>query len=118
MATKFDYLGTRATASKLIRKFGMQATLRRGTDERDCYVVIVDYMPVDRATQLANPTDRKVIMDATGLDDMPPDNELDVLVTYVQPAGTVQDEVLPFTCPVKPTRPAGVTVVYEFTVRR
>lgn len=118
MAAKFDYLGTRKTADKLIKKFGMRAVLRRGTSDRECYVVIVDYMAQDKATQLANPTDRKVIMSAVGLDDVPPDNEQDALVTFVQPAGTVENEVLPFTCPVNPVAPAGEVVVYEFTVRR
>lgn len=119
----FDYLGSRASADKLIQKFGMQAVLRRASaspTDRTCWVVIVDYNPTDKSTSLANPTDRKVIMSA-GLGDvpaMPPDNELDQLVTFVQPAGVVQNEVLPFTCPAKPIEPAGIVVVYEFTVRR
>lgn len=59
-------------------------------------------------------------MSAAGLDDMPPDNEQDELVTFVQPLTNppVEKEVLPFTCPVKKTAPAGITVIYEFTVRR
>jgi hypothetical protein len=119
--SKFDYLGTRATADKLISKFGMKAVLRRATDnptDRPCMVVVVDYMARDEASALANPTDRKVIMSAVGLDEKPPDNERDELVTFVQPGGTVEDEVLPFTCPVNPVKPAGITVIYEFTVRR
>jgi hypothetical protein len=117
----FDYLGTRATADKLIHKFGMAAVLRRATDtptDRPVWVVIVDEMPRDDASQLTNPTDRKVIMSAVGLDSEPPDNERDLLVTFIQPGGTVQNEVLPFTCPVKKYAPAGVTVAYDFTVRR
>lgn len=119
----FDYLSSRATADKLLTKFGMNAVLRRASTsptDRKCRVVIVDYNPSDKSTSLANPTDRKVIMSA-GLGDvpaMPPDNELDQLVTFVQPAGVVEDEVLPFTCPVKPISPAGIVVAYEFTVRR
>jgi hypothetical protein len=79
---------------------------------------VVDYMARDEASALTNPTDRKVIMSAVGLDETPPDNEQDELVTFVQPGGTVEDEVLPFTCPVNPVKPAGITVIYEFTVRR
>jgi hypothetical protein len=118
MAAKFDYLGSRATADRLIKKFGMRAVLRRGTTDRECFVVIVDYEPSDKQAMLANPTDRKVVMSAVGLESQPPDNEQDMLVTFVQPAGVVEHELLPFTCPVKPTAPAGVVAVYEFTVRR
>ena len=51
---------------------------------------------------------------------MPPDNELDQLVTFVQPPANppVVKEVLPLTCKPKQTAPAGVTVLWEFTVRR
>ena len=119
MAT-FDYLGTRETADGLIKKFGMAAVLRRASVDRDCWVVVVDEMPSDKSTQLANPTDRKILMSAVGLDQEPPNNEFDQLVTFVQPPAPVpvENEVLPMTCPVKKYAPAGVTVLYEFTVRR
>lgn len=121
---EFNYPAFRGTADALIQRFGMRAVLRRGAQpnvvDRICWVVITDYMPRDAQSQLANPTDRKVIMSA-GLGDVPttpPDNELDQLVTFIQPAGVLVDEILPFTCPVKPIRPAGIVVLYEFTVRR
>ena len=119
----FDYIKTRDIGDRLVTKFGMKAVLRRTTDtpsDRDCWVLVVDEMPRDAASQLANPTDRKVIMSAVGLDNEPPDNERDQLVTFVQPpaASPVENETLPFTCPVKKYAPAGITVLYEFTVRR
>lgn len=117
----FDYLGSRATADKLIHKFGMRAVLRRAADtptDRPCWVVIIDELPRDAATELTNPTDRRIIMSAVGLDSEPPDNERDQLVTFIQPGGVEQNELLPFTCPVKKYAPAGITVAYEFTVRR
>lgn len=124
MGPLISYPAMRAVADRLIKKFGMQAVLRRGASpsqvDRVCYVVITDYLPRDAASQLANPTDRRVIMSA-GLGDVPgtpPDNEQDQLVTFVQPLGTMVNEILPFTCPVKPISPAGVVVCYEFTVRR
>jgi hypothetical protein len=51
---------------------------------------------------------------------MPPDNEQDELVTFVQPPTNppVVNEVLPLTCKPKQTAPAGVTVLWEFTVRQ
>ena len=122
MSAVFDYPGLLADADSLVKYFGMQAALVRNGVYRTCWVVITDYMPKDAASQLANPTDRRVIMSAGlgAIPGTPPNNELDQLVTYVQPPGTppVVDEVLPFTCPVKPIRPAGIVVLYEFTVRR
>jgi hypothetical protein len=121
----FNYIRSRTVADKLIQKFGMAAVLRPvgavdASQDRSCWVVITDYNPRDQETKLANPTDRKVIMSAGlgAVPNAPPNNETDLLVTFVQPGGTVQNEVLPFTSPVKPFSPAGVVVVYEFTVRR
>lgn len=119
----FDYIRTRATADKLIQKFGMKASLRRAGVDRDCYVVIPEYLSRENPSQATNPTDRQVFI-AAGLGAVPttpPDNELDQLVTYVQPLGTppVVDEILPFTAAsVKPIRPAGIVVLYESMVRR
>lgn len=117
----FDYIKTRATADKLITKFGMKAKLRRGGVDRDCVVVIPEYMSREKPSEMTNPTDRQVFI-AAGLGAMlamPPDNEADQLVTFVQPLGTVVDEILPFTgASVKPIRPAGVTVLWQAQVRR
>lgn len=122
MAEKFDYQTAIADANELVEFFGMNAVLRRGADDRPCRIAMYDYLPRDKAASLANPTDRRVLMSAANseVQAMPPDNELDQLVTFVQPLSNppVEDEILPFTCPVKPLRPAGVTVFYEFTVRR
>lgn len=119
----FDYVKSRATADKLIQKFGMKAVLRRKGVDRTCYVVIPEYLAREKPSDMANPTDRQVFI-AAGLGDVPltpPNNEVDQLVTFVQPLGTppVVDEILPFTGgPVKPIRPAGIVVVYQGTVRR
>lgn len=118
----FDYITSRETADRLIQKFGMRASLRSnaGGALRDCWIVITEYMPKDAATQLANPTDRQVII-AAGLGAVPnnpPDWENDQLQTYVQPDGTAVNEILPFTMPVKPVSPAGTVVMYQTTVKR
>lgn len=118
----FDYVRTRATGDRLVKKFGMRAVLRRdGVDDRECYVCIPDYLTREKSTDLTNPTDRQVYI-AAGLGavpTMPPDNERDQLVTFVQPLGTVVDEILPFTGnSVKPYRPAGIVVLYQAMVRR
>lgn len=118
MATSFNYNGMQSTATSLIAKFGMAASLRRLTDsptDRPCTIVIYDYMPRDAASQLANPTDRKVIISVDGLLDEPPDNEKDQLVPLIGPDANVP---LPFTSPVKIYAPAGTVLCYESTVRR
>lgn len=120
MAAKFDYDQALKDADELIRFFGMDAVLRRtGLDDRPCRVAIIEYNPREQPANLANPTDRKVIMSALGLS-VPPDNEQDQLVTFVQPPTNppVVNEELPLTCKPKPTAPAGVTVLWEFTVRQ
>jgi hypothetical protein len=120
MATVFDYQAAITDADNLIKYFGMAAVLRRaGIADRPCTVVIVEYDPMDRPADLVNLTDRKVIMSAANVEiqTTPPDNEKDELVTFVQPVGTVEDEVLPLTCKPKPTAPAGVIVLWEFSVR-
>ncbi len=119
----FDYIKSRGVGDKLVKKFGMLASLRRDGVDRDCYVVVADYLSRENPSQATNPTDRQVIM-AAGLGAVlvtPPDNELDQLVTYVQPRTTppVVDEILPFTAAsVKPIRPAGITVLWQAMVRR
>lgn len=119
----FDYVKTRNTGDKLIRKFGMLAALRRDGVDRDCYVVVADYQSRENPSSMTNPTDRQVFM-AAGLGAVlttPPDNEKDQLVTFVQPPTNppVVEEILPFTAAsVKPIRPAGITVLWQAMVRR
>jgi hypothetical protein len=125
MASKFDYVQSITDADDLITFFGMDAVLRRegsSPTDRPCRVVIIEYNPREQPAQLANPTDRKVIMSAANSEVqlMPPDNEQDNLVTFVQPPTNppIVDEVLPLTSKPKRTAPAGVTVLWEFAVRR
>jgi len=123
MAAKFDYAQALDDADALIQFFGMNAVLRReGFPDRPCRVAIVEYKPREKPTDLANPVDRTVFMSAKNPEIIatPPDNELDQLVTFVQPPTNppVENEVLPMTCKPTPTAPAGVTVLWQFTVRR
>lgn len=123
MVTQFDYVGMRTDADELLQEFGMNAVLRRVTGsptDRACLIAIIDYMPRDR-NALADPTDRRVLLSANTPDvmAMPPDSELDQLVTFVQPPTNppVENEVMHMTCKPKLYSPAGVPVLYEFTVR-
>ena len=126
-ASVFNYQKTQVDADNLLLEFGMGAVLRRVTatpTDRPCTVCIIDYLSREKQAELANPTDRKVIMSpldpTTGLPLVAPDNELDQLVTFVQPPtnSPVVNEILPLTCTPRPTAPAGVIVLWEFTVRR
>jgi hypothetical protein len=125
MATKFDYAQAITDADDLIKFFGMDAVLRRAgssPEDRPCRVAIIDFNPHEKPSDLTNPMDRKVIMSAKNSEVqlMPPDNELDILVTFVQPPTNppTVHEKLPLTCKPKPLAPAGVVVDWEFTVRR
>ncbi len=119
MAEKFDYNEAMLDADELINEFGMNAVLRRASGDRPCVVAIID-APRERPGDLANPTDRKVFMSnlTPEVQATPPDDEQDALITFVQPAGTVEDENLPMTCKPKRLAPAGQNVFWEFTVRR
>lgn len=122
MASKFDYNAAIADADNLIQFFGMDAVLRRaGSPDRPCRIAIIKYNPREKPSELANPIDRKVIMSAANSEVqlMPPDNEKDKLVTFVQPPANppVVHEILPLNCKPEQTAPAGVTVLWEFTVR-
>lgn len=120
MIAQFDYQEAITDAEELILYFGMDALLRRaGIADRPCRVAIIEYTPHERPADLSNPTDRRVIMSAENLA-VPPDNEKDELVTFVQPPTNPPVEngpPLPLTCSPKPTAPAGVVVIWEFTVR-
>ncbi len=116
----FNYVRSKQVADRLIRRFGQNAVLRRETSsptDRVCYLIL-DPTPHEASASMTNPTDRRIYMSVVGLEDMPPDNEQDQLVLFVQPGGTAEKEVLPFTAPVKVTGPGGIDVLYEFTVRR
>lgn len=127
-ASVFNYPAMQGTSDELIKYFGMRAVLRSLTadptrPDRPVTVAIVEFEPREKVNELANPTDRKVLMSPldpiTGLVlATPPDNEQDALVTFVQPAGAVEDEVLGMTCKPKMTAPASVNCLWEFTVRR
>jgi hypothetical protein len=122
MTAKFDYNQAITDADNLITFFGMDAVLRRAGTDRPCRVAIVEYNPREKPSDLANPVDRKVFLSAKNpeVQSTPPDSELDQLVTFVQPPANppVVNEILPMTCKPKRTAPAGVTVLWEFTVRR
>lgn len=113
----YNYIRSQAVADKMITKYGMRAVLRRDSlPDRDCIVTETQYTPAERAGKLINPTDRIFLMNARNLA-LPPLQGTDTLVTFVQPEGIVEDEVLKLT--QKPGRlaPAGIVVYWEVVVR-
>lgn len=118
MATNWDHF--KDTASRMILRWGMPAVLRRrGMADRPCTVAVLNFTPFERAGQLLDPVDRKCLIAAEGLT-IPPDRELDVVVTFVQPMTVppVESELLTITAPVGRVEMAGKTVMWRLTVRR
>lgn len=116
----FDYLRSRATADRMILKWGMKAVLRRSSGDRWCWVVVERYMPQEQDGKLVTPTDRKVLMSTQGLT-IPPEEGKDALVTFVQPMDPlhpVLDETLRIVSSPFRLAPAGTTILWQLQVRR
>lgn len=127
VASVFDYPAMQKTADDLIKYFGMRAVLRRvnsSPTDRFVTIAIIEDKPREKPNELANPEDRDVVMSPLDPDTglvlaIPPDNEQDVLVTFVQPMTNppIMKEVLRLTATPKQTAPADVNCLWEFTVR-
>lgn len=116
-----NYDRFRETSNDMIRQWGMRAVLRRnGLADRWCYVVITNFSPMERTGSMRNPLDRKVLVSVEGLT-VPPDQERDRLVTFVQPmdeASPVEDETLKIVEPPGRIDMAGSVVYYRLAVRK
>ena len=119
--TGFNYAAGRATADRLIARFGQAGAIRRKEDKPDnpepwkpeqtevdypCKLVVLEYSAYELQGTLIEANDRKVYVAAGGL--------------AVEPA--VADKVIiggsEFTIiRVSPLNPAGVVVYYELQVR-
>lgn len=117
-----DFIRSRASADRMIRKWGMQAVLRRhGIPDRWIWTVNSQFTPAERLTLHVTPVDKKYIVSAIDLD-IPPSMELgDALVTYLQPIvniiAPVQDQLLRFVTPPYRLSPAEVDVLWILHVR-
>lgn len=115
----FDYTRTRATAERLISRFGQTGALRRTTSSTDpfnptqtttdytCTCVVLDYSKRDIDGTLIKQTDQMVYLSTSGLTITP--ETTDRLVV----GGAVLTVVN-----VNPLSPAGTVVFYELQVRR
>ena len=117
----FDYTRSKASADRLITRFGQSATLRRPSttgaaynptpgdpDNHPVTVVTLDYSTseIDGTRILA--TDRRVLMAKRSLAIEPTSSDKLVI-------GGVSYSIIP---PVKPLSPGGVVVLYELQARK
>lgn len=112
----FDWAGRRATATRMITKYGARAILRRTSGDRDCTACVIDFFPRSHQGELRNSPDRMVLVAADGLSE-PPDAEKDHLVT-LDPGTGAEFESLRLIAPIGKFAPAGTVVYYEIQARR
>lgn len=119
--TAFDYAKAKATADRLIQRFGQSGHLRRiaatgpaydrspgAATDHACRFAVVDYMATEIDGTRVLATDKKVYLAKGSLTIEP--KASDVLVEA--------DSSVYKIVSVAPLSPAGVVVVYELQVRR
>jgi hypothetical protein len=119
--TTFDYAKPRATADRLLTRFGQAAVLRRpgegsgdpwnetaGTPgDHPVTVTVFDYTAQDRQGTAIQEFDKRVLMSAQGLEIMPSDSSDTLLI------GEQEHAIIS----VKTLAPAGEAVMFELQVR-
>jgi hypothetical protein len=122
-AGRWNYFRTRNEVSGILRRMGAPAVLRRGIGagaaDRWCTAFLYRWRPTIQMGGLVDPMERLVLISAEGLT-IPPDNNLDALVTFLQPIvdAPVQDENLRIVAPPARIEPAGVLLAWKLRVRR
>lgn len=121
--SKFDYSRARATATKLITRFGQDAQLLvpsvasgnpwdpvpAAPAAYNVTIAITDYSEYDRRGTLIQAGDRRAFMSATGLT---------VTEEQLTAAKLVVNGTTLAVVNALPLNPAGVAVMYELQVRR
>jgi hypothetical protein len=100
-----NYLAKRVTADRQIRKWGQAASLRRSSEDRDCWALEVQLSTHEKQS-LKNFTDRVFIVSAVDLEEAP--TREDALVW--------EGKVLKQVAPPAPLAPGGVVIYYELQV--
>lgn len=103
-------------SDQMIRKYGAQAILRRSTGDRVCWACIVQYTTSEKQGRMINPTDRRALVSAVGLDP-PPSSEVDSLVT-LDPETGAEKETLRIIAPIDRVAPAQSVLYWDLQVRR
>lgn len=119
-----DYIRSRAVADRQIRKWGGLGALRRtGSADRQCYLVIQDYSPIERVGKMIDPVDRLCLVSALAPDGTllspEPSRELDQLLVYVKDSDPpVVDEVWRMSAPPGKLNPGNLVIYFELRVRK
>lgn len=123
----FDYARSRASADRLIAKFGRPGTLRRpvaasgpsydptpGTPvDFAVTIAVIDYSDYEITGGRVLATDKKVLLAAGGLTEVPtPDHKLLIGTVWHNIIGPDRGRG------IKPLAPAGVVVMYELQARK
>lgn len=118
MTTTFDYSRSRATADRLIKRFGQTGAIRRTTTggdpwdtittetDYDCTLVVLDYRQSNIDGTLIQQNDKHVLVSAVGLEIEP--NTSDKLVLAGQPLQIIK---------ASPLAPGGTTVLFDIQAR-
>lgn len=128
--TTFDYARTRATAERLIARFGQTGALRRTTDDGDpfnpsqtaadhaCTFAVLDYAKSMVDGTLIKQTDQMVYLSTSGLAITPETTDrLIVGGTWSGSPLKLNGSVMTIVN-VKPLSPAGTVLMWELQVRR
>lgn len=110
----YNWAARRATATRMITKFGAKAILRRADGDRDCIAVEDNATPRSHQGELRNMPEHTFLVVAEGLDP-PPDSEKDHLVWL---PGTPDEKSFRLNAPIGKLAPAGVVLYYELQTRR
>lgn len=131
MTGAFDYARTRATAERLIARFGQVGALRRTVDDNDpfnpsqtttdhrCTFAVLDYAKKDIDGTLIRQTDQLVYLSTAGLAIAPETQDRLVVGGAWQssPVAYIGGAVMTIVN-VKPLSPAGTVVFWELQVRK
>jgi hypothetical protein len=112
----YDWGSRRATATRMIKKFGCRAILRRADGDRDCVACEISAFPRSHQGELRNAPERSYLVVADGLD-VPPDAEKDHLV-WLDPDTGDELENMRLIAPIGKLAPAGVVLYFELQTRR
>lgn len=115
-----DYTRSRASADKMLKRWGAPALLRSAAGDRSCTAFITSFNPQERVGKLTNPLDKKALISALAPDGsvlVPPDNESEQLVT-LDPVTGVETGTLTITEPPDAVDPAGIACLYQLAVRK
>jgi hypothetical protein len=112
----YDWASRRATATRMITKYGCRAILRRDSGDRDCIACEIMSTPRSHQGELRNMPERTYLVVAEGLT-VPPDSEKDHLV-WLDPETGTELENMRLIAPIGKLAPAGIVLYWELQTRR